>query len=238
MKLLWQQISSPIITKILTSNTTLDGVVLDCEHGFFNKENLLNCINAKAKGKLVIVRLPEVSKSMISYCLDAGADGLIFANIVSRKQSIKILEYSLFPPLGKRGLGFSAHNDWGEKKKLGVHKKPLLIPQIESSEAVEKIKEEDQTTLILNSSLCDPAFDYYLIGPYDLSLSLGSAGDYDSKEFKSAMKVLKQKIGEKKLGIHIPKNVKSNISKFKNYGLKCLGMDTTSLIKYSQNPEV
>jgi len=227
MKLLWQQISSPVITRILTLNTNLDGVVLDCEHGFFNKESLFDCINAKTKNKLVIVRLPEVSKSMVSYCLDAGADGLIFANIESKEQSDKILEYSLFPGLGKRGLGFSSFNNWGQETGLGISKKPILIPQIESAEGVNNVDK------IKNKN-----FKYYLIGPYDLSLSLGSAGDYDSKEFKSAMKVLKQKIGEKKLGIHIPKNVKSNISKFKNYGLKCLGMDTTSLIKYSQNPEV
>lgn len=227
MKLLWQQISSPVITRILTLNTNLDGVVLDCEHGFFNKESLFDCINAKTKNKLVIVRLPEVSKSMVSYCLDAGADGLIFANIESKEQSDKILEYSLFPGLGKRGLGFSSFNNWGQETELGISKKPILIPQIESAEGVNNVDK------IKNKN-----FKYYLIGPYDLSLSLGSAGDYDSKEFKSAMKVLKQKIGEKKLGIHIPKNVKSNISKFKNYGLKCLGMDTTSLIKYSQNPEV
>lgn len=227
MKLLWQQISSPIITRILTLNTNLDGVVLDCEHGFFNKESLFDCINAKAKNKLVIVRLPEVNKSMVSYCLDAGADGLIFANIESKEQSNKILEYSLFPSSGKRGLGFSCYNNWGQEAGLGISKKPILIPQIESVEGVNNAHE------IKNKN-----FKYYLIGPYDLSLSLGSAGDYESEEFRLAIIKLKKELGERKLGIHLPKDVELKIKNFKNYGLKCLGMDTTFLIKYAQSQKI
>ena len=223
MKLLWQQISSPIITDILLSNTEYDGVVLDAEHGHFNDEQLYSCIQSRRNGKLIFVRLPEVNKSKISYCLDAGVDGLIFSTVETENQAKDIVKYCKYPPIGKRGLGFAKHNNWGEDKDLGLNKKVILIPQIETSLGVLNIKQ------ILNEH-----FDYYLIGPYDLSLSLGSPGDYSSYNFNQSSSTLVKVIGEEKIGIHIPNPKESDFQPFINYGLKCIGMDTCTLVDYAK----
>ena len=225
MKLLWQQISSPTITDILLSNTEYDGVVLDAEHGHFNDEQLYSCIQARKNDKLIFVRLPEVNKSKISYCLDAGVDGLIFSTVETENQSKDIVKYCKYPPAGRRGLGFSKHNNWGEDKDLGLNKKVILIPQIETSLGVLSIEH------ILNEH-----FDYYLIGPYDLSLSLGFPGDYNSYNFNQSLSRLVKIIGEENMGIHIPNPKESDFQPFTNYGLKCVGMDTCTLANYAKNP--
>ena len=220
MKLSWQQIPSPLISEIMCHN--FDGVVLDTEHGCFNEETLFSCIQIiKSSQKKCFVRLTEISNTKIRYCLDAGVDGLIFSTVETEEQCQDILNYSCYHPKGKRGLGLVRQNFWGEKEL--IQKDPILIPQIETKTAVEnleKIKSYD--------------FDYYLIGPYDLSLSLGDPGNFKSSTFTLYLDKICDIIAEDKRAVHIPNKVNEQISKYKNYGLKCLGMDTIAILEYNK----
>lgn len=227
MNLLWQQIQSPLITEILTLNTSFDGVVLDAEHGFFSPEGLLHCIRAVKKNKLVFVRLPSIDKTLVSYTLDAGAHGIIFANVQSSHEVSKIIECAFFPPKGKRGLGFAPYNHWGELLDLGIEKSPILIPQLESVEAVNNIRD-----------LVNDVFRFYLIGPYDLSLSLGCPGNYKSHLFRDALRRLSESLPDFKLGVHLPKIDADQTDQFRDFGLRCHGMDTTYLARYAKFPTV
>lgn len=220
MILSWQQIPSPLVSEIISHD--FDGVVLDTEHGCYNNETLYTCIQVlKNRNKKCFVRLTEVSNTNIRYCLDAGVDGLIFSTIEAEEQCKKIIEYSCYAPKGNRGLGLVRQNFWGEKDL--IQNDPILIPQIESSVGVknlEKIKSYN--------------FDYYLIGPYDLSLSLGVPGDFKNPTFKFAIDKICDIIPEDKRAVHIPKDIDKHISKYKNYGLKCLGMDTIAILEYNK----
>jgi len=220
MILSWQQIPSPLVSEIMSHN--FDGVVLDLEHGCFNNETLYACIQViRTRGKKCFVRLTEVSITMIRYCLDAGADGLIFSSIETIEQCQKIIEYSCYFPKGKRGLGLVRQNFWGEKDLLS--KNPVLIVQIETKEAVDNLTE-----------IIKFDFDYYLIGPYDLSLSLGCPGKFDKHEFVCYINKVANLISESKMAIHIPNNVEHEIEKYRNYALKCLGMDTIAILEYNK----
>ena len=75
-------------------------------------------------------------------------------------------------------------------------------------------------------------FDYYLTGPYDLSLSLNVPGKFDNKTFLGYINKVKDKIPADKMAVHIPNNVEEQLSKYQDYGLKCLGMDTIALLEY------
>ena len=135
----WQQIPSPIVTEILC-NTGCDGVVIDTEHGGFNDETVISCIQvATLTGKKCFVRLTEVSKSKIRYYLDSGASGLIFSTVESLEDAKKIVEYSCFAPRGDRGLGLVRQNMWGLHDLLSPD--PVLIPQIETKRGVENLEE-------------------------------------------------------------------------------------------------
>ena len=217
----WQQIPSPIVTEILC-NTGCDGVVIDTEHGGFNDETAISCIQvATLTGKKCFVRLTEVSKTKIRYYLDSGASGLIFSTVESLEDAKKIVEYSCFTPRGERGLGLVRQNMWGAQGLLSPD--PVLIPQIETKRGVENLEEI--------SSL---GFDYYLIGPYDLSLSLGVPGEFDNDEFNVYINKINGIISTEKMAVHIPSNVPQELHKYEGYGLKCLGMDTIALMKYHE----
>ena len=132
----WQQIPSPIISELMCHG--FDGVVLDTEHGCYNKETLASCIQViKLSKKKAFVRLTEVSKTEIRHCLDSGADGLIFSTIETEKQCLKVKEYCFYNPHGKRGLGLVRQNFWGEKKL--IQPRPIIIAQIESEKAVKNL---------------------------------------------------------------------------------------------------
>lgn len=218
MELCWQQIPSPIITEIMSP--IFEGVVLDTEHGVYNDENLYSCIQvAKLLNKKCLVRLCEISKTKIRYCLDAGADGLIFSTVENEKQCKQIIEYSCFPQRGQRGLGLVRQNLWGQKKLISND--PLLIPQIETKKAVDNLEKITRFD-----------FDYYLIGPYDLSLSLGIPSDFENKIYRQYVNKIENQISKERMAVHIPTDVKKHLDKYRDYGLKCLGMDTIALIEY------
>tara|TARA_R100001129_G_scaffold185263_1_gene172805 strand:+ start:5476 stop:6162 length:687 start_codon:yes stop_codon:yes gene_type:complete len=220
MILSWQQIPSPLISEIMCHN--FDGVVLDTEHGCYSNETLYSCIQViKCSEKKCFVRLTEVSNTMIRYCLDAGVDGLIFSSVETREQCEKIIEYCYYSPKGKRGLGLVRQNMWGEKDL--IQPSPIIIPQIETKTAVDNLKEITQFS-----------FDYYLIGPYDLSLSLNVPGKFDKPEFTCYIDKVYDSIPKEKIAVHIPNDVKNELLKYKDCGLKCLGMDTIALINYNK----
>jgi len=233
VKLSWQQIPSPMVSDILSEYC--DGTVIDTEHGCFNNETLYNCIQViKLKKKRCFVRLKDISKSMIGMCLDAGADGLIFSTIETGEQCEKIIEYSRFPPHGKRGLGLVKQNQWAMeytryslvKDGHGDYYKvapPILIPQIETKEGVDMLE-------IIKTF----DFDYYLIGPYDLSMSLNIAGQFDNPLYRSYIEKVEKIIPLKKRAIHIPKNIESVYLEYYYYGIVCVGMDTTALLTWQK----
>ena len=215
----WQQIPSPIVTEILC-NTGCDGVVIDTEHGGFNDETVISCIQvATLTDKKCFVRLTEVNKTKIRYYLDSGASGLIFSTVESLEDAKKIVEYSCFAPRGNRGLGLVRQNMWGSRSLLSPD--PVLIPQIETKRGVENLEEI--------SSL---GFDYYLIGPYDLSLSLGKPGEFDNPDFMIYINKINGIIPTEKMAVHIPSNVQKELQKYQGYGIRCLGMDTMAMLDY------
>jgi 2-keto-3-deoxy-L-rhamnonate aldolase RhmA len=236
MRLLWQQIPSTIISEIFSSVDNFDGVVIDTEHSPFNVETLFSCIQVvKLSGKKCFVRLSYLDKTLTKICLDAGCDGLIFSTVETASQAKDIISYCRYPgknyfieggscvshspPHGRRGQGLVRENGWGAQP-LGEHR-PILIGQIETELGVNKIEEIAQTNV----------FDMFLIGPYDLSASLGCVGDFEDYRYKEAIDKIKESVSESSLGIHIPRNVESSIGNYSNFGFVALGMDTTFLLE-------
>jgi 2-dehydro-3-deoxyglucarate aldolase len=221
MKLAWQQIPSTVVSEILCNND-LGGVVLDTEHGCFNNETLYACIQIiTSRNKQCFVRLSEVDKTMIRYCLDAGATGLIFSTIESIEQCKRVKEYSIFPSHGgRRGLGLVRENKWGEEDLVGYS--PILVAQIETHEAIQYIDEMCALRI----------FSYFMIGPYDLSASLGVPGDFACNKYLDVVNSLKERIPLTQMAVHIPTDVEKHLKKYEGYGMMAMGMDTISILEF------
>lgn len=219
MKLLWQQIPSSEITTIYC-NTEFDGIVLDNEHGCFNNETLFTLIQLiNASGKLSYVRLTEVNKSKVRMLLDAGVYGLIFSTIETKEQVNQIINNCYYPPRGKRGQGLVAENGWGQYPEFFQRGTPNIIVQIETKKGINLLPH------IKNK------FDYFMLGPYDLTADLGCIADWDNLEYQESIRIFNSIIPEENRAVHIVSNIKEEYTnKFQNYGLVAMGMDTTLLI--------
>ena len=219
MKVSWQQIPSTIISEMLCEG--FDGVVLDTEHGCFSNETLYNCIQIiTAKQKHCLVRLTEINKTLIRMCLDAGATGLIFSTVEDASQAAEIKQLCTYPKYGgKRGLGLVRQNKWGYSTL--VSKPPIVVAQIETKKAVDNLQEIYAQDL-----------DYYMIGPYDLSASLGVTAEFDHPFFLGAIEKINTIITDpSKMAVHIPTYVSKHIDKYLEYAIIAVGMDTTILLE-------
>ena len=215
MKVLWQQIPSTEITK-LYCNTNFNAIVLDLEHGVFNNETIFSLIQfINSNNKLSFVRITEPSKTQIRFLLDSNVSGIIFSTL-EIEQTSKIKEWCLYPPFGKRGQGLVSENNWGDDK-LQVNK-VILVAQIETKESISQLSKIVKTDL----------FDYYVLGPYDLTADLGCVADWENKKYLELIEKFNKEIPIEKRGVHIVSNIESEYkNKFKNYGFVALGMDTT-----------
>jgi 2-dehydro-3-deoxyglucarate aldolase len=215
MKLLWQQIPSTEVTK-LYCNSSCDGIVLDTEHGVFNNETLFTLIQLiNTSGKKSFVRITEPTKTFVRMLLDSGVSGLIFSTLeTSQIQDIK--NWCLFPPFGKRGQGLVSENDWGDKPLQ--ENKVILVAQIENHQTINE----------LDYIKTFDIFDYYLLGPYDLTADLGCVGDWKNKNYIFNITKFNDIIPQEKRGVHLVSNIEEEYKqKFKDYGFVALGMDTT-----------
>ena len=225
INLRWQQIPSPLVSEILCQGNH-DGIVLDMEHGFMNVETLVSCIQViQLAGKKCFVRLSTATVDKIRLCLDNGANGIIFATVESVTRAEKLIKRCNFPDQGgTRGLGLVRQNMWGLKPLISDP--PLLIAQIETAKAIESFEE-----------LSKCCFNYFMIGPYDLSCSLGNPGNFDTKEYLQAISKFCDLIPENRRAVHIPSDVQNQKKKYNNFGIIASGMDTISLIEKNQEYE-
>jgi 2-dehydro-3-deoxyglucarate aldolase len=224
-----QTIPSTLVSEVL-SNSQFDGIVLDTEHGLFNNETLFACIQViTLKQKQCYVRFTHLDKSLVRLALDAGVDGVIFSTVETQSQGNDIIKYCTYPILGgKRGQGLVRENNWGLDPLLPI--KPTIIAQLETKTSVQNL---DQ--------ILKCGFDKYVIGPYDLSSSIGHPADWDNLEYKDLIRILYENIPNSKLGSFITTN--NDIKKYKKSNLPTpsfiiWGMDVDFLINGTQNPDI
>ena len=220
MKCLWQQIPSTTITELYCQSVGFDGVVLDTEHGCFSDESLYECIRTiHLWEKASFVRVTYLDKKLIRMVLDAGANGLIFSTVESYPQAEEIKEYCLYPPEGLRGQGLVRENLWG---KIPFRQRtPILIAQIETATGVRNVPD-----IMLAYD-----FNYYMVGPYDLSASLGSVGNFDTDEYREAIRKIEMVIGKEKMGYHIVSDIQRQLHLYKDCGFLALSMDTLMILE-------
>jgi 2-keto-3-deoxy-L-rhamnonate aldolase RhmA len=192
MNLIIQTIPSPLVSEVLCQSF-MDGIILDTEHGCFNNETLYSCIQTiTLSNKQCYVRFTDLNKQLVRMCLDAGVDGVVFSTIESVEETKDIIKYCTYPSQGgKRGCGLVRQNKWGDDK-LDKHR-PIIIGQIETKAAIEKIWEFKEE--------CE--LDLFLIGPYDISSSLGVAGQWNNKLYIKYINEIYRTFPLNKLGLFL-----------------------------------
>lgn len=173
---LWMSVGSTTIIE-LAQSAQADAIVIDMQHGLWDRATLEQAVGAVAPGVAALVRVAENSPIAIGQALDSGAEGVIVPLIESASEAAKAVAAARFPPDGHRSGG-------GVRPLAGdfmaylatANERTVVGVMIETARGVENA----------TAIAATPGVDFVLIGTGDLSLSLG-AGDNE----KACRKILK-----------------------------------------------
>lgn len=181
----WITIAHPLIPEILAP-AGFDWITVDMEHSAIGLSELLPLvISIEANNMVPLVRVGENNPNLIKRVMDVGAYGVIIPNINNREQAMAAVSAVKYPPIGTRGVGLYRAQGYGrrfEAYKTWLAEESVVIVQIEHIDAVNNIDE----------ILTTPGIDGFIVGPYDLSGSLGKPGVFDDPEVVTALnKIMK-----------------------------------------------
>ena len=194
----WLQLPD-VFTAEIMAKAGFDWLAIDMEHGLIDIESVYKLIQVIGMaGVLPLVRLNENDPSTIRRVMDAGAGGIIVPMVNSAGDVQVAVNALKYPPMGKRSYGLGRAHEYGNKfeqyvNNINSHSK--LIVQIEHIDALKNI---DEIVKI-------EGIDAILIGPYDLSGSMGIPGNFSDDKYQKTIDVIMQKVKRSGivLGIHI-----------------------------------
>ena len=170
------------IAKIVEA-ADLDFVLLDMEHTALDPAGVADLTAwFKATAIAPIVRVPQSLYHFIARSLDAGALGVMCANVESAAQAREIVRAVKYAPMGNRGVGIGgAHNDYypvdAAQYFHDSNENTSVICQIESVRGLENCEEIAAV----------PGVDVLWVGHMDLSTSMGMPAQFDNPKFHDAL---------------------------------------------------
>lgn len=194
----WVTIGHQSVVEIMAT-AGFEWLTIDLEHSAIDMSEAMALITViQANGMAALVRVSKNEEVVIKRVLDAGADGVIVPMVRTEADARQAVDYVKYPPMGKRGVGLSRAQRYGigfEEYKSWQKDGTVIIAQIEHIESVENI---DQ---IINV----PGIDGTIVGPFDLSASMGMPGEYNRPEVMEALRRVEERCRHfnKPLGFHV-----------------------------------
>jgi len=179
----WVSFSHPSITEIFAAQG-FDFHAIDMEHTTISLDQAQRIIAASQYFSVPCLPRPmSHSNDYIKPLLDSGANGIIAPLVHNAEDSQGIIDLMKFPPLGKRSFGVNRAHGYGSTFNDYIsdwNKSSVYISQIESVAGLSNIE----------SILRNPDLDGVMIGPYDMSGSLGVPGQISHLKMLDAEKVI------------------------------------------------
>jgi len=176
----WIQIGSPVVAEIMVQ-AGFDWLVIDMEHSAISIGDAQSLIQIIVlAGCVPLVRLSNNDPTLIKRVMDAGSHGIIVPNVNSVDDAVAAVMAVRYPPDVTRGVGLWRAQGYGfdfDKYKEWQATESVVIVQIEHIEGVNN----------LEAILRAKGVDGFIVGPYDLSASLGIPGEFEHPDFKAAL---------------------------------------------------
>jgi 2-dehydro-3-deoxyglucarate aldolase/4-hydroxy-2-oxoheptanedioate aldolase len=181
------QIRSEEVARILAA-AGFQWAFIDTEHGGFDISIVQTICRASVlSGLCPIVRVASIDYALIARALDCGGQGVIFPRVESPELLEKAVSWTKFPPVGVRGYGLGAPQIEYERATMPqviehVNANSMVVLQIETKKALEARDE----------LLSIPGIDAVMMGPADLSISLGVPGEFQHPKMVEAMEAVRE----------------------------------------------
>lgn len=220
----WITIGHTAIAEIM-AKSGFDWLTVDMEHSAITMHQAQQLIQTIALcGIVPLVRVEENNQTVIKRAMDAGAHGVIVPMVNTKEDAVKAVRAVKYPPYGTRGVGLARAQGYGlefDSYKKWVSRDSIVIVQIEHINAVEN----------LEPILSVDGVDAFIVGPYDLSGSMGRPGDFNHSEVNNALKTIIKVSGKlkKTAGFHvIPPEAEELYGKI-NEGYRFIGFSLDTL---------
>ena len=205
------EFSTPGIGQLLKA-AGCEFVLLDMEHSGFGFDTVKQMLRYMQAGDMpAIVRVPSREYHHAARAMDMGAEGIMLPMVGSAAAARELLSYVKYAPDGERGVALQiAHDRYApgpvQKKLRDANERCTFVALIETAEGVENAEEIAAIEDV----------DILWIGHFDLSVSMGIAGQFDHPDFKAAVArvVRAAKKHNKSLGRLVP-NVDVGVALFK-----------------------
>jgi 2-keto-3-deoxy-L-rhamnonate aldolase RhmA len=180
-----ERLIEPLVTLNYTAAVELraevgfDWLYIDAEHSPLDTAQMQAMMQASAPTPCV-VRLSASDEMHVKRALDIGAAGIIAPQVNSVEHARRIVQYAKYAPAGQRGMGIARAHRYGLRVReylQNANDDTAVIVQAEHRDAVAQIEEIVRVEGV----------DGVLIGPYDLSASLGRPGAVDHPDVRDAI---------------------------------------------------
>ena len=168
---------SPEVAEMF-SRAGFDWLFIDTEHAPLDAlaaQGLLQAARCPC-----MVRVPAGEEWLIKKALDIGAAGVVVPQVNTAADAERIARYCRYPPRGSRGTGLARAQGYGldfGEYVASANDNVVVMLQIEDIAAVRNI---DAIARV-------PGVDALMIGPYDLSATMGKAGQVNDPEVEQAI---------------------------------------------------
>ena len=194
----WITLGNTCVAEIM-AQSGFEWLTIDMEHSVITLDTAQQLIQViEGYGVVPLVRVGENNPNIIKRVMDAGAYGVIVPMVNTKEDAEAAVKAVKYPPIGTRGVGLARAQRYGfnfDEYAATINEESVVIAQIEDIKAVDN----------LEAILSIEGIDGCIIGPYDLSGSLGVPGNFDHPEMLAALKKVEETCKEKKvaLGIHV-----------------------------------
>ncbi len=177
------QLLHPKIIEIVAMHGGYDAVWFDHEHAGISTEQIeLGARTARGCGLDSFVRLSATDYATVMRPLEAGAGGIMAAQVRNAAQAEQIVQWAKFHPRGQRGFnGLGIDGEYGrlsaKEYMARANAETFIAIQIEHAEAVEDV---DRIAAV-------PDVDVLFVGPADLSQSMGIPGEWEHPRLWAAL---------------------------------------------------
>lgn len=205
----WISIGDSSVAEIM-ARAGFDWLTVDLEHSSISIDQAQQLIRViELCGVTPLVRVGANDPLIIKRVMDAGAHGVIVPMVNTREDAVRAVNAVKYPPVGTRGVGLARAQGYGmefKKYREWVNDGSVVIVQIEHIQAIRN----------LEKILSVKGVDGSMIGPYDLSGSLGHPGEFDGKEVQEAIARYEHvcKKMKKPMGFHV---VQPDVEKVQEY---------------------
>jgi len=223
----WLTMAHVSVAEIVAASG-LDWVVVDMEHTAIDLGEVLRLMPAiEAAGSAPLVRVPRNDASLIKAVMDQGAAGVLVPDIRTPDEAARAVAAVKYPPLGTRGVGLARAHGYGPRFDDTFRRnndESIVVVQLEHRDAVAAV----------GGILAVPGIDATFIGPYDLSASMGLAGQLEHPDVLAAGRAILDESLRRGIapGIHLihPARIPEQLRRSVAEGFRFIALGSDALV--------